>query len=140
MAHEMEAIGDLKNLRIGQSAGEGIGAGSVTDEDGHRGGGLQPLQQGLSGTLLKDGHRLSAFQVDEECARGRTTAEGERIHAQHPRGGDDADLLALATKARVGAGPIPELLGHPGGHLRMTGRGQCSHERSPARGRPRRGG
>jgi hypothetical protein len=121
----MEAIDYLNDLRIGQSAGPGIGVGPVTDQDGHRGVGLQPLQQGLSGTLLKDGPRLSAFQVDEECAIGRATAEGELIHAEHPRGGDDEDLLALATKERVGAGPIAEILGHPGRHLRATGMGQC---------------
>jgi hypothetical protein len=51
----MDAIGHLQGVWCGLAAGQGIGLGTVTDQNGAPRMRLQPRRQGLGGAPFEDG-------------------------------------------------------------------------------------
>ena len=118
LAHQMAALSDLNDLRIGCSAGQRIGASAVADQDGHRWMRLPPLRQRLSGASFEDASRLTSFQTHEPRALRAATAKRTRIEAQDTRRGKGESCGALPADKGVGAHPIPE---EPGDACRDLG-------------------
>ena len=123
----MKAISNLGRLGRALTRALGIRTRPIPRNHLHPGVLPEPLRHRLGGAFREQGHRLAAFQVDQDRAIGVPFAQGEIVHPQHPGRGQDGQrqpaqpaqqgVPAHGQSPRVAQtypGRAPQ--GHPEGH------------------------